>query len=118
MNINLDNYCYEDNNGITYFKTEVSDETCFRKNKDKTANTTPDENSKYNCKILLQIQSVYYSNKDVVEDIDYYPQVFPEECRYTYFVNNKLIHDVLDFTDSEPDSESEAEEEEFNGDIM
>ena len=25
---------------------------------------------------------------------------------------------VLDFTDSEPDSESEAEEEEFNGDTV
>ena len=30
-----------------------------------------------------------------------------------FFANNRLIHDVLDFTDTEPESESE---EEFNED--
>ena len=39
----------------TYFKTKVSDETCFRKNKDKTTNATPNERTEYNCRILLQI---------------------------------------------------------------
>ena len=37
-------------------------------------------------------------------------------CRYTFFVNNKLIHEALDFTDSEP--ESESEEEGFNKDTV
>ena len=39
----LDKYLYEDKKGNTYFKTKVSDETCFRKNKDKTTNIIPDE---------------------------------------------------------------------------
>ena len=49
----------------------------------------------------------------MLEDIDYYPQVFLQDCRYTFFASNKLIHEALDFTDSEPESEFE---EEFNED--
>ena len=98
--------------GDDYLRTKVLDETCFRKSKAKTDNAIPDERTKYNCRVLLQIQSVYYSNKDVIEDIKYYLRVLLEQCRYTLFVNNKLIHDVLDFTDFEPDSEPENEYEE------
>ena len=76
LNIDLYHYSYDDNNGITYFKTKVSDETCFRKDKDKPTNTIPDEKTKYNCRVLLQIQFVYYNNKDILEDEDYYPQIF------------------------------------------
>ena len=50
----------------------------------------------------------------MLEDTHFYPQVLLEQCRYTSFVNNKLIHDVLDFTDSEPDSEPDLEDGEFN----
>ena len=108
LNIDIDNYMIEDKTGITYLKTKVSDETCFRKDKDKTTNTIPNEKTKHNCRVLLQIQFVYYNNN---EDENYYPQVFLQICRYTFIANNKLIHDVLDFTDTEPESESE---EEFN----
>ena len=67
---------YEDKKGDTYFKISVSDETCFRKDKDKTTNTIPNEKTKYNCRVLLQIQSVYYNN----EDENYYLQVFLQGC--------------------------------------
>ena len=43
LNMDLDNYSYEDNKGITNLKTKVSDETFFRKNKSKTSNTIPNE---------------------------------------------------------------------------
>ena len=108
LNIDLDNYLYGDSKGDTYLKTKVFDETCFRKNKDKAINTIPNEKTKYNWRVLLQIQSVYYNNN---EDENYYPQVFLQSCRYKFLANNRLIHDVLDFTDTEPESESE---EEFN----
>ena len=49
LNIDLDHYSCDDNNGITYLKTKVSDETCFRKDKNKT-NTIPNEKTKYNCR--------------------------------------------------------------------
>ena len=49
----------------------------------------------------------------MLEDIDYYPQVFLQDCRYIFFASNKLIPEALDFTDSEPKSEFE---EEFNED--
>ena len=112
--IDLDHYLYDDKRGETYFKTKVSDETCFRKEKDKITNTIPNE--KFNCRVLLQIQSFYYNNnKDILEDAEYYPQVFLQHCRYTFFANNKLIHEFLDFTDSEPESESG---EEFNEDTV
>ena len=48
---------YEDKKGGTYFKTKVSDEPCFIKDKNKTGNTVPGEKTKYNCRVLLQIQS-------------------------------------------------------------
>ena len=73
-------YSY-DNNVITYFKTKVSDETCFRKEKDKTTNIIPNETTKYNCRVLLQIQSLYYDNKDMLENEDYYPQIFLQHYR-------------------------------------
>ena len=92
------------NKGDTLFKTKVSDKTCFRKDKDKTTNAIPSEKTKYNCRILLQIQSVYFNSKDLLEDIDYYPKVFLHDCRYTFFAINKLIHETLDFSDFEPDS--------------
>ena len=103
LNIDLCHYSYVGNNGITYFKT---------KNKDKTTNAIPNERTRYNCRVLLQIQSVYYNNNKVIfEDIDYYPQGFLQQFRYTSFTNNQFLDDVLDFTDSEPESESD---EEFN----
>ena len=76
LNINLYHYSYDDNKGIAYLKTKVSDEACFRKEIDKTNNTIPNEKTKYNCRVSLQIQSVYYNNKDILENEDYYPQVF------------------------------------------
>ena len=108
LNIDLDNYMYEDKKGITYLKTKVSHETCFRKDKDKITITVANEKTKYNCRALLQIESLYYNNN---EEENYYPEVFLQSSRYTFIANNKLIHDVLDFTDTEPESESE---EEFN----
>ena len=53
LNTDLDNHSCEDNKGDTYFKTKVSDETCFRKDKDKTTNTIPNKKTKYNCRVLL-----------------------------------------------------------------
>ena len=44
-------------------------------------------------------------------DIVYYPQVLLEQCGYSFFSNNKLIHPDLIFTDSEPDDNGESEEE-------
>ena len=114
LKIDLDNYLYEDKRGEEYLKTIVSNETCFKKDKDKGINTIPNENTKYNCRVLLQIQSVYYSmkNKDILSDgnddhIGYYSQT----CRYKVFSNNKLIHPDLNFTDPEPDENDESEEE-------
>ena len=49
----------EEKKATPYLKTKVYDGTCFRKNKDKTTNTSPDEKTKCNCRVLLQIQSIY-----------------------------------------------------------
>ena len=99
LKLDLDNCTYANMRGDEYLRRKVSDETCFRESKDKTTNTIPKEKTKYNCRVLLQIQPVYYSkkDKDVLEDTHYYPEVLLEQCIYTFFVNNKLIHDVLSF---------------------
>ena len=86
LKLDLDNCTYDNMREDEYLRTKVSDETCFRENKDKTTNAIPKEKTKYNCRVLLQIQSVYYSkkDKDVLEDTHYYPEVLLEPCRYTY----------------------------------
>ena len=60
LGIDLNNFTYESKRQ-EYLKTIVSDETCFRK--DNKTNTIPNENTKHKCRVLLQIQSVYYSMK-------------------------------------------------------
>ena len=49
--------------------------------------------------------------------IRYYPQVLLEQCGYRFFSNNTLFHPDLQFTNSEPDFESndsDESEEEIN----
>ena len=110
LKIDLNSFSYE-SKGEEYLKTKVSDKTCFKKDKDNKTNTIPNENTKYNYRVLLQMQSVYYSMKDKDrdilsddnDDIVYYPQVLLGQCGYSFFSNNKLIHPYLIFTESEPD---------------
>ena len=71
LEIDLNNFTFE-SKGEEYLKTIVSDETCFRK--DNESNIIPNENTKYNCRVLLQTQSFYYNMKDK-DYIKYYPQV-------------------------------------------
>ena len=89
------NYLCE-SKGEEYLKTNVSDETCFRKSKVNKTNIIPDKNTKNTFRVLLQIQSVYYSMKDNADDIKYYPQVLLEQCGYRPFSNNVLFHPDLD----------------------
>ena len=56
-----------------YLKTTVSDKTCFKKNKDNKTNIIPNKNTRYNCRVILQIQSVYYNTEK--KNIKYYLQV-------------------------------------------
>ena len=48
------------------------------------------------------------------KDIKYYPQVLLEQCSYNVFLNKRLIHLRLKFSDTEPNSEPDESEEEFN----
>ena len=115
LKIDLSDFTYQ-NHFEEYLETKVSNETCFKKDKDNKTNIFANEKTKYDCRVLLQVQSVYYSmnNKD---DIVYYPQVLLEQYGYRLFSNNKLIHSDVIFTDTEPDSESndsDESEEEIN----
>ena len=106
LKIDLSDFTYV-SEGKEHLKTKVSSETYFTKNNKN--NIIPNENTKYKCRVVLQIQSVYYSMND--KDIKFYPQVLVEQCSYKTFSNNVLIHPDLKFTDSEPDSESNDSDE-------
>ena len=84
----------------------MSDETYFIKNNKN--NIIPNENIKYKCRVLMQIQSVYHNMKN--KDIRYYPQVLIEQRVYKTFSSNTRIDPDLKFADSEPDC-VESEEE-------
>ena len=64
--------------GEEYLKTKVNDETCFREDGKFIVN--PKENTKYTCRVLLQIQSIFFNMKDNEDDIRYCPQVLLEQC--------------------------------------
>ena len=101
MGIGLSDFTYESKAEV-YLKTIVNNDTCFKDNK------IPNENSKYDCRALLRIQFVYYSMKDK-GNVKYYPQIFLEQCVDKICSNNALNYSELEFTDTEPDSESGEE---------
>ena len=87
LKIDLYHYLYDDNNGITYFKTKVSDDTDFRKNKNKTINTIPNKRTKYT------IVEYYYKYNlfTIIIKIQLKKQIiilkyFLQQCRYTSFM--------------------------------
>ena len=81
LGIDLNNFTYK-SKCEEYLKTTVSDATCFIKN--SRTNIIPNESTKFNCRVLLQIQSVYYCMKD--KNIRYYPQVLLQQYRYMFFL--------------------------------
>ena len=106
LEIDLESCFYEDKRGEEYYKTIVSNGTFFRDN------IISKENAKYDCRIILQIQSFYYSIKDK-DNVKYYPQMLLEKCLYIPSSDNVLIDSELEFTDNDPDTEHDSEIE-FN----
>ena len=101
LGIDLESCFYEDKRGEEYLKAIVSNGTFFKDN------IIPKENTKYDCRVILQIQSVYYSMKDE-DNVKYYFQVLLGKCVYRPFFDNVFIDSELEFSDNEPD-ESEGE---------
>ena len=109
LGIDLESCFYENKKGDEYLKTIVSNETFFKDN------IIPKQNTKYDCRVILQIQSVYYSTKE--DDVKYYPQILLEKCVYRISSNNTTIDSELEFSDKEPDTEYDNELE-FNEDTV
>ena len=111
--------------GEEYVSAKVSNETCFKEGIKATlilkeGKVVPEENKAifvpekevmYTCRALLQIQSVFFNIKDNKDDITYYPQLLLEQCAYKRLINKTIFHSDFEFTDTEPDSGSESEEE-------
>ena len=104
---------------------KVTDETCFKEKikptlilkedkatpKESDVNFTPKENVMYTCRVLFQIQSVFFKIKDKNDRMSYYSQLFLQQCICKRFINKLIFHPDLEFTHTEPESESESEEE-------
>ena len=103
------NFFYQ-SGGSCYLKTKVYKRTRFNKKGCGGTHIVPDKNTKYEFKPLLQIQSIYYVQEDK-KDIFYYPQIRVEQCGYKDFIEYNIPHKYFMFTDTEPESE-----EEFNDD--
>ena len=71
----------------------------------------------HTCRVLFQIQSVFFNIKDKNDSISYYPQLFLQQYICKRFINKVIFHLDLEFTYTEPELESESEsesEEEIN----
>ena len=79
--------------------------------KESDVNFIPKENVMYTCRVLLQIQSVFFEIKDKNDDISYYPQLLLQQCACKQYINKVIFHPDLEFTDTEAELESESEEE-------
>ena len=98
LNITLNDLTLE-KKGESYFKTKVTDEACFKENtkptlilkegnvtsKESDANFTPKENVTYTCRVLLQIQSVFFKIKDENDSV----------IIHNYYYINVLTNDLL-----------------------
>ena len=71
----------------------------------------PNRNTKYKCKPLSQIQSIYYAKNEDKKDVFYYPQIRLEQFGYKDFIEYNIAHNDLIFRNSKPE-----QEEEFNDD--
>ena len=106
LKIDLKEYLYCDRID-NYFGAKVYKRTCFNKKGCKDTSIVPDKYTKYKCKPLLQIQSIYYVLEDKKDHV-HYPQIFIEQCGYEILTEYNI--DFV-FTNSETQSE-----EEFNND--
>ena len=95
---------------IIILKQNYTKEHALLKKGCKKIHVIPDKNTKYECKPLLQIQSIYYVQEDK-KDIFYYPQIRVKQYGYKYFIEFDIAHKDFMFTDIEPELE-----EEFNDD--
>ena len=95
-----------------YLRTKIYKRTRFNKKGSRTFILYQIKvlNTKYECKSLLQKQSIYYAQEDK-KDTAYYLQIPVEQCGYKDFIEYNIVHKDFVFTDSEPESE-----EEFNDD--
>ena len=106
LRIDLENHFYAGNRGVEYLKTILSNETIFKDD------VIPNESTKYDYRVILRIQSVYHRTKDEDEDEDdvkYYPQILLEICVYRLPLKNTIVDSELEFSDNEPDNESDIE---------
>ena len=102
---------------------KVNDETCFKEKikstlilkegkvapKESDTSFTPKENVMYFCRVVFQIQSFFFKIKYENDSISYYPQLLLQQYICKRFINKVIFHPDLEFTDTEPELESEEE---------
>ena len=93
-----------------YLRTKIYKGTRFNKKGCRGIHTVPNKNTKYECKPLLQIQSIYYAQEDK-KHIFYYPQIRLEQFAYKDFIEYNIVLKDFAFTDSEPESEEEFDDD-------
>ena len=77
-----------------YFRTKRYKRTRFNKKGCRDIHIVPNENTKYECKPLLQIQSIYYAQEDK-KHIFCYPQIRLEHVDTKILLNRKLLTRML-----------------------
>ena len=110
LEITFSDFKFLRNDGEEYCGVKVSNEICFKEDikaalilkegkvipEEGQAIFTPNENTKYICRVLLHIQSVFFNMKDNKDDIRYYPQLLLKQCAYKRFISNTIFHSDLE----------------------
>ena len=96
-------------------RTKIYKRTCFIKKGYEDGHIVPNKNTKHECKPLLQILSIYYAKEDK-RVIFYYPQTRLEQCGCKDFIEYNIAYKDFMFTDIEPESEQEFNDDNDVGD--
>ena len=102
--------CFSQSKINCYLKTRIYKRTWFNKKGCRDIHIVANKNTKYECKLLLQIHSIYYEQEGK-KNIFCYPQMRLEQCGYKDFIKYNIAHKDFMFADSEPESK-----EQFNDD--
>ena len=115
LDIALQNFTYQSKMNNYYLRTKIYKRTRFNKNGCRDIHIVPNKNTKCECKPLLQMQSIYYAQEDK-KDTFYYPQIRLKQCGCKDFIEYNIAHKDFMFTDSEPESEEEFNDDNDDGD--
>ena len=93
--------CFYQSEFNCYLRTKTYNRRRLNKKGCKDIHDVPNKNITYECKPLLQVQSIYYAKEEDKKIIFYYSQIQLEQSGYKDFIEYNIAQKDFMFTDSQ-----------------